>query len=356
MFKDIFLKKSAKTVIFLVIYTILFVTFFATLKYTIPFVLGFLISRLVTPFNKYLKRKLPFSRKVSSVLSALISTVLVFGVLLSIVSFSLYKIIDELRMFIVSLPDVDTLIASAEKFTGDLGSFQNFIDFKKFDLDFVQKISNQLSTVASSALNVTKYIMNKLASIVVGLPFIIAVGFIAFLSTYFFSKDMPNIERRMLSIFTSSGRVKARRIMRESKTMLGSYLKSYLYLMALTFVETLIGLTILGVNYSILISLVTSVVDLLPVLGVGSIFIPMAIYFYVKGKTTITIGLAIMFVIMTVVRQIAEPKLVSTNVGIHPLLIIASLFIGLKSFGIIGILYFISIILFYKIFQKVDIL
>lgn len=356
MFKDIFLKKSVKIIIFLVIYTLLFVTFFSTLKYTIPFVLGFLISRVVTPLNKYLKRKLPFSKKVSSVISALISTILVFGVLLSIVSFSLYKIIDELRMFITSLPDIDTLLTSAEKFTGDLGIFQNLIDFKTFDLNFVQKLSNQLLSVASSALNVTKFIMNKLASIAVGLPSLIAVGFITFLSTYFFSKDMPNIERRMLSIFTSSGRVKARRIMRESKSMLGSYLKSYLYLMSLTFVETLVGLTILNVNYSILISLITSVVDLMPVLGVGSIYIPMAVYFYFQGKTTVTIGLVIMFVVVSVVRQIAEPKLVSTSVGIHPLLIIASLFVGLKSFGIIGILYFISTVLFYKILQKVDIL
>lgn len=356
MFKEMFLKNLVKSLIFLVVYTILFVVFFSTLKYTIPFVLGFLISRLVMPLNKYLKRKLPFSRKVSSVFSALISTILVFGVLLSIVSFSLYKIIDELRMFIVSLPDIDTMLLSIEKFTGDLGRFTDLVDFQKFDLDFVQKIYNQLSSFASSAVNVTKYIMNKLASIVVGLPFIIAVAFIAFLSTYFFSKDMPNIERKILSIFTSSGRVKARRILRESKTMLGSYLKSYLYLMTLTFVETLIGLTILGVDYSILISIITAVVDLLPVLGVGSIYLPMALYFYFKGRTTVTIGLIIMFVIVSIIRQIAEPKLVSTNVGIHPLLIIASLFIGLKSFGIIGILYFISTILFYKILQKVDIL
>ena len=198
--------------------------------------------------------------------------------------------------------------------------------------------------------------MNKLVTVVVALPMIIAIGFITFLSTYFFSKDMPNIESKLLSVFTSDGRVQARKIIRESKFMLGSYIKSYVYLMTLTFVETLIGLTILGVDYSIILSIVTAVVDLLPVFGVGSIYIPMAIYFYFKGKTSVSIGLLIMFALVSVVRQIAEPKLVSTNVGIHPLLIIASLFIGLKAFGILGILYFISTILFFKIFKKVDIL
>lgn len=356
MFKEKFKKKSFRTVIFLVVYTLLFFLFFATLKYTLPFVLGFIVSILVKPLNRYLKKKLPFSRKVSSTLSALISTLLVFSVLVFIVSFSLYKIVDEIRQFVISLPDLDTMLSSIETFTGDLGKYFDIFDSAQFDLDFFQKIYNQLSSFASSVLDVTKFLANKLVSIAASLPSIIAVGFITFLSTYFFSKDMLNIERRLLSVFTSDGRIKARRILRESKSILGSYLKSYLYLMGLTFVETLIGLTILGVNYSIIISIVTAVVDLLPVFGVGSMYIPMAIYFYFQGKTSVTIGLVIMFVLVSVVRQIAEPKLVSTNVGIHPLLVIAALFIGLKSFGILGVLYFISIILFYKIFKKVEIL
>ena len=356
MFKEKFKEKGIRTVIFLVAYTILFFLFFKTLKYTLPFVLGFIISLLVKPLSKYLRKKLPFSRKVSSALSALISTLLVFSILVSIVSFSLYKIIDELRQFIVSLPDLDTMLISIESFTGDLSQYFPVFDSSEFDLDFVQRIYNQLSSFASGLLDVTKFIANKLVSVVTSLPFIIAVGLITFLSTYFFSKDLPNIERRLLSIFTSDGRVKARRILRESKSMLGNYLKSYLYLIALTFTETLIGFTILGINYSIILSLITAVVDILPVFGVGSMYLPIAIYFYFKGKTSVTIGLIIMFVLVSVVRQIAEPKLVSTNVGIHPLLVIAALFIGLKSFGILGILYFISIILFYKIFQKVEIL
>ncbi len=356
MFKDEFKKTGIRTVIFLVIYTLSFVLFFSTLKYTLPFLLGFAISRLVKPLNKYLRRKLPFSKKVSSPLSALLSTLLVFSILIAIVSFSLYKIVNEVRMLLASLPELDTMLKSVEGFTGDLSKYFTIFDSFNFNLDFFQNISKQLSSVASSALNVTKYLVNKLVSIAASLPFIIAVGFITFLSTYFFSKDMAVIEIKALSIFTEDGRVKALRILKESKSMLGSYLKSYLYLMSLTFVETLTGLTILRVNYSIIISLVTAVVDLLPVLGVGSIYIPMAIYFYFTGNTFAAIGLIVMFVIVSVVRQIAEPKLVSTNVGIHPLFIIASIFIGLKSFGILGILYFISVILFYKVLKKVEIL
>lgn len=356
MFRDAFIKKGIKTAIFLVIYTLLFFLFFKTLGYTLPFVLGFAISLLVRPLNGFLKKKLPFSKNVSSVISALISTFLVFSTLLAILSFSMYKIVDEIRMFIVSLPDADVMLDSVENFTGDLGKYYDVFDTSKFDLDLVKKFYTQISSVAASVLNATKYLMNKFVSVVIALPMIIAVGFITFLSTYFFSKDMPNIESKILAVFTSDGRVKARRILRESKSMLGSYIKSYLYLMSLTFVETLIGLTILGVNYSIILSIVTAVVDIFPVFGVGSVYVPMAIYFYFKGKTSVSIGLLIMFAIVTIIRQIAEPKLVSTNVGIHPLLIIASLFIGLKAFGILGIIYFISILLFYEIFKKVDIL
>ncbi len=231
MFKDAFLKSGFRTAIFLVVYTLLFVLFFATLQYTLPFVLGFAISRLVKPLNRFLKRKLPFSRKVSSVISALISTFLVFTTLLAAVSFSLFKIIDEIRMFITSLPDLDVMLKSVEGFTGDLGKYYEVFNFSEFDLDIVKQFYNQISSVASGALNVTKYVMNKLVSVVSGLPFTIAIGFITFLSTYFFSKDTPSIERKILSIFTSEGRVKAKRVLIESKNIIGSYIKSYLYLM-----------------------------------------------------------------------------------------------------------------------------
>ena len=356
MFKDAFLKSGLKTVIFLVVYTILFFLFFATLKYTLPFVLGFAISRLVTPLNKWMKKRLPFSRKVSSVASALISTLLVFTTLIAVVSFSLYKIIDEIRMFIISLPDVDTMLQSVEGITGDLSQYYDMFNFSKLDIDIVQKFSKQITTVASSALNVTKFVMNKLVSLVVGLPFTIAIGLITFLSTYFFSKDMPNIERRILSIFTSDGRIKARKILRESKYMLGNYIKSYLYLMVLTFIETLLAFTFLGINYSILLSILAAVLDLLPIVGVSAVYIPMAIYYFFNGNNFVAISLIVLLIVVSIIRQIAEPKLVSTSVGIHPLFVIASLFIGLKSFGILGILYFISAILLFKVFKKVEII
>ncbi len=356
MFKDIFIKKSIKTTIFLVIYTSIFLAFFATLKYTLPFVLGFAISLLVKPLSNLLKKKLPFSKKASSVISALLSTLLVFSVLAGTLSFVSYKIFNEIKTFLISLPDVDTILNYVEGLTGDLDKYYSIFDLSNLNFDIVQKFHSQIYSFISSTLNVTKFLMNKLVSIVVGLPMIIAIGFITFLSTYFFSKDMTNIESKILSPFTSAGRVKAKRIIRESKSMLGSYIKSYIYLMSLTFCETFIGFTILGINYALTLSLLTAVLDLLPVLGVGSVCLPMAVYFYFQGKSFVSIGLLIMYVVVFIVRQIAEPKLVSTNVGIHPLMVIASIFIGLKSFGILGVLYFISTILLYKVFQKVDIL
>lgn len=356
MFKDAFLKSGFKTLVFLVVYTLLFVLFFATLKYTLPFVLGFAISRLVKPLSRFLKRKLPFSRKISSVMSALLSTLLVFGTLIALLSFSLYKIIDEIRMFISSLPSVDVMISTVEGVTGDLSKYYNMFNFSKFDLDLAQKFQSQISTLASSALNVTKYVMNALITVISGLPFTIAIGLITLFSTYFFTKDTPSIENKIFSIFTTEGRVKARKIVKETKSILGSYVKSYLYLMILTFTQSFIAFTILGINYSILLSLLTSVLDLMPVLGVSSVYVPMAIYYYFTGNTFITISLLVLLVIVSAIRQIAEPKLVSTNVGIHPLFVIAALFIGLKSFGILGVIYFISTMLLYKVFKKVEIL
>ena len=348
MFKQIFIDKSKKTVIFLVVYTILFFLFFSTLSYTLPFVLAFAISIFTKPLNKFLKKKL----KTSSSISAILSTLIVFTILLLILSAILFKVINEIRLLLESLPDINTLGTYLDNFINYLDKF----DFPKFDFNLVDKFYSQISTIISSTLNVTRFVMNKALSFVVGLPMLLMVAFITFLATYFFSKDMPNIETRFLSVFSSSGRFKVRHILRESKKMLFGYLKSYACILSLTFVETLIGLTILGIDYALILSFITAIVDLLPVLGVGSVLMPMALYFYLTGNNFIAIGLVIMFLLITIIRQVLEPKLMSTNLGIHPVLILGSIFIGLKAYGFLGVIYLLGVVVLYNILNKVEIL
>lgn len=100
----------------------------------------------------------------------------------------------------------------------------------------------------------------------------------------------------------------------------------------------LIGLTILKVPYAFTIAFIIGLVDLLPYLGVGAVLVPWIIYLFLTGNLQWAIGLSITYGIIITVRQFLEPKLVASSIGIDPLLTLISLFVGLKLFGMIGLI------------------
>ena len=115
-------------------------------------------------------------------------------------------------------------------------------------------------------------------------------------------------------------------------------LRAHLILMLLTFGEVWFGLTVLGVRYSLLLALLISVVDVLPILGAGTVLVPWALLSLLFHRTSLGIGLLLLYGIVTVVRQIAEPHILGDSLGIHPLASLLSMLLGLELFGVWGLL------------------
>ena len=107
--------------------------------------------------------------------------------------------------------------------------------------------------------------------------------------------------------------------------------------MLMTFAEVLVGLSILRVRYALLMSLIIAVVDILPILGTGTVLIPWAIFSYVTGDGGLGTGLLILYAIVLILRQLIEPRIVGSSLGLHPLATLASIYLGIKLIGLGGI-------------------
>ena len=114
-------------------------------------------------------------------------------------------------------------------------------------------------------------------------------------------------------------------------------IRSYMIIMFITFVELSIGLKILGIDYAVLIALCISFFDILPVLGTGGIMLPWAAITLFQGNFTLALGLFLVYLIITVIRNIIEPKLVGSQLGLHPVVTLASMFAGVQFLGIVGL-------------------
>ena len=107
--------------------------------------------------------------------------------------------------------------------------------------------------------------------------------------------------------------------------------------MSITFVELSVGLTLIGVNRAILVALLIAIFDILPVLGTGGIMIPWVILSALGGDLPHAFALLVLYVIITVIRNIIEPRIVGAQIGLHPVLTLMSMFVGNHLFGIVGL-------------------
>lgn len=347
-------EKVDKVFFFFIIYTVVFFAFFKTLPYTLPFVLAFMFAFFLRRPTRFLMRKF----KLSSAISSLITSVVFYTVLFLGLTLLVASIISEISEF-------------AERLTQYIGS-QNisledtFAELQKYYsnlhpsiTDAIEKnlsnITNKLGTVVTSLLN---WVIGFITSLVTSIPYLAMLFIFTLTSTYFFTKDISSSHNSQIvtNHFTKNS-TRILFIFNESKKMIFNYLKSYLIVIGITFLVTLIGFIIFGVDYAFILSLVCALLDLLPVVGMALVYVPLIfIYGFIQGNIFKAVALGVLYLIVLIVRQIIEPKIVSSTLDIHPVAVLASFFIGLKLAGFTGMIYCLFLVVFYNIFKKVDVI
>ena len=119
-------------------------------------------------------------------------------------------------------------------------------------------------------------------------------------------------------------------------SVIKKYISSYLLILLMTYAIMLTGLWILRVEHVWVIALLIAVLDILPVLGVGTVLIPWSIFSFAEGNRALGIGLILLFVANAIIRQLAEPKIVGKSLNLHPIITLMMIYVGLSLFGIFG--------------------
>lgn len=347
MFDKLFIKRLKNFGIFIVIYTIIFTLFFSTISYTLPFVLGLVIAIITIPLTRFLRCKLKLKNGIASI----ISTLLVFVVLFFILSAIIIKVTSEVRLLLISMPNFYTISNYIQDSIKDIRLL-----YDKIDPTIVSKLESQLSSFVYSGYDLIVELLKKTLSFAIGLPVAMMIIFITLIATFFFTRDLPSIKDKFLNIFSVDGTSKVRAVWSEAVKMITGYLKAYSTIVTIGFLETFIGFSLIHVKYALLLSIVASFFDVLPILGMAAIYFPLAGFYFITGKYLTGILIILLYLLVTVVRQILEPKLVSSSLGLHPIAVLAAIFIGIKAYGFIGMIYLLSLMVFYNILRKTNIL
>lgn len=300
-----------------------------------PFLIAFIISLMIEPAIKYIMKKTNLTRRTSSIIIFAIVSIIILGSL----SWLIITLFSESSSLLQGLNDY------FEKAHQIFDNFMSSFDFDKIHLsdEILSVIQNSTGDILKNIYSWIRKSLTGLLDIVTSLPSIaICIG-ITVLALYFICVDkiyiLDQIEHHLPKLWVKKIGVHLRDLIKT----LGGYLKAEATLILVSFIISLLGLYILkiigfNVEYPLLMALFIGFVDALPILGSGTVMIPWAIICALNGDLKLGIAIIILLIIMSVVRQFLEPKLVSKNIGVHPIFTLIAMYTGFKFMGVIGLL------------------
>lgn len=316
---------------------------FLILKYALwailPIALGWLVSLMIYPVSEKLSGRMKIKRKLLSG----ILVVLFFLAVFFISGFAIRRLLAELSSFAEEVeknPEImKRAIAQVSDGAKNMKTFSRlssiFNSLGEYATVFDKLINNMLDSAMSA---IGSFLSSAARDIVLGIPTAILFIITLVMSAFYFSVDRDRIYGIISSLIPERGKAAIKRVTQSGILAVVGYIKSSLILMLVTFVEMLVFLTFLRVEYSLLLSILIAIVDVLPLLGVGAVLVPWSIYCFVTANPTMGVWLLVLFVIATVVRNILEPRILGKRVGVHPFLIIASAYLGYELLGGAGLL------------------
>lgn len=195
-------------------------------------------------------------------------------------------------------------------------------------------------TMQNMRVYITEYSMRGvglLTDTLSALPGIFIAVLITIISTFFMIADFDQLVSQGFRLIPVSRRSTVRTTVVYAKNILVKYIKSYSLIFSITFIELSVGFSLLQIPNAILIGFCVAIFDILPILGTGGILIPWAIIVAILGNPALAFGLLFLYVFILVVRNIIEPRIVGKQIGLHPLVTLVGMFIGLRLFGVIGL-------------------
>lgn len=352
-------EKRRATLINIAYYTVIVALFYLFMKYAFGLVAPFLVALAVAVLLQKPLRIISEKTKIKKNILGAVAVLLIISVVISAIVLVGYRLFVEFKGFgeyiMSKISDLPALTRSAEEWI--LARLTVLPDsLEKTVADSVTGIVDRIllvsqeETAGMTQTSESGFDLSFLATPLGGLlstakqiPVVFAGIFMGIIACFFITCDYDKF-RLLISENISREHeiaiVKTRRILGD---ILGKMLKSYATLIFITFCEVSIGLNILkligvyGGGYILVISIITAIVDILPVLGTGTILIPWAIFNLFTGNIGLGIGLVVLYILITVIRQVIEPRLVAMNVGLHPAITLFGMYLGVQVFGFFGI-------------------
>ncbi len=330
---------------------------YAVLKYLavwmMPFVIGLVLALILQRPVNWVLRHSQFKRKLVAPAVTLVMVIVVMALLV----FALISAVGETAKFVAALPvwfqntAPDVANAITHRFESILEALpQDWgVQIRQVVRDSLLTMQSQVSTLSAAVL---AWVANWAAS----LPSLLISFIVTLVATFFLCSEFNEVKGFLWKQIPQKYEQLAGDTWITFAHTVGQMLRSYLLIMFVTFCQLAVGLTLLRVDYPVLLAALISMVDILPVLGTGTILIPWGLIALLTGKLSFGFGILFLYMIVTIVRNILEPRIVGRRIGVHPLVTLALMYLGLHILGAPGMFLFPLIFLLLKNAQETGVI
>lgn len=313
--------------------------FFLSVRYLLPLIFPFLFGTALAlaaePIVRFGCRKLHLPRPVASGIGVSMS----FAFLAIAVLFLAALLVRELRTLSGILPNLESSIR------GGMESMSAWL------LELAARAPGSISAILTRNINdffsgssatldrITGYLLHLASGIISQVPgraLSFGTGIIA---SFMISAKLPKIKAAIRRRMNMQWLQPMLHTLRRLKQTLGGWLKAQLKLSCITFSAAAVGLLLLRVRYALLWAALIAVVDVLPVLGTGTVLIPWSLVSFLQGDRLLAFGLLGLYAAAAVIRTFLEPRLVGRQLGIDPLITLLALYVGFRLFGLLGMIF-----------------
>lgn len=308
---------------------------YVAIKYLLPllmpFVIGVIIAAIFRPLIDFIKKKTHIKRAFVSI----IILILFYGLIGLIISMIGVRVFVFLKDLLNSLPSLynNFILPAVEKVMNNL--VNQFPDIETYVDDFIENIDtsafNYLTNVSSAALGRITSLAGQVPSLLIKLIFTIV-------SSFFFTIDYNRISRFIILQFNGERREMILKLKNNGIGTLGKFIRAYAAIITITFAELSIGFLILRIPNPIFFAGLIAIIDVMPILGTGAVLLPWSIIAFILGNPRIGIGMLLLYIVITAVRQTIEPKIVGQQIGLHPIVTLILMYVGAQLMGVLGLL------------------
>ena len=314
----------------LIVYTVLRYGF----KLVAPFVIGFIVAYLLKAPIALLSCKLKIPRKPAALL-----TVMLFYVTVgSVIALLGMKLVGGVTDLLVRLPVLYENYG-LPYLVQVMGNIEAIL--YQMDDSFVAAIngvgSQMLGSLGNLVSKLSGYAISFVSSFAASLPTMFIDVVLMLISSFFIAGDYEQLRGFFINQLSDNAREIFIQIKEYVVGTLLVCIRSYAIIMSITFLELSIGLSILKINHAVLVAACIAVFDVLPVLGTGGIMVPWVVLTAVRGNFGLALGLLLVYIVVTIIRNIIEPKIVGGQLGLHPVVTLASMYAGVRLLGGIGL-------------------